>query len=284
MLREKQALPQNLSTDDYLLVLIGILSDINILLCAVGPFASMYRSVLRGAESSRSTSQGLPAGSINRSLLETYNPHVPFTADYEYRRTKSQLAQSLVTWESSFRSRQDGIRSDIAEDNSTSTVWPLFYFCSLLIESGPTIFLLPSLAGYGAEANKMGFSKQHSGPQMGQLSMNFGTTSFEAALKILECVQASKNDEPIDTTMSNTDGDLQQPCRPIWYPLALFYGALLVWGRMLEDQRAIQHTQTASGILLTSRGFLRMFQAELKELKDHKHCAELMAHTIGKLL
>lgn len=283
MATHQQNLPSNLSTDEYILILVSILADINTLSSSIGPLTSECFSIRdharklvdqkfenRSPDRLESSSNLSTATGMNTEFPERdFNPYVPFTADHEYRRVMKSLQRSLDIWESSFRART--IVPDTQSILTDRTIWPLWHFSKLLVEAGPSLYVIPSLVGYSK--NEHGMLPVSFEPRMiepHRLGIRFNESTVQSAVEILEAVEADrKSQKPQQIRLC-----------PIWYPFALFYGALVVWSRMREDEKAQNHPKR---LFLASTKLLQTFQTHLEDHKSTWACAERMASVVESL-
>lgn len=140
---------------------------------------------------------------LGQGHLETspiYNPYPVFSPPSEYRRVSEQLSGALDRWKERFG-------SVVGRDELT-----LYYFCRLYL-SCPHLSLLPKLAGYSPAIQTAGVQKE---------------------LNPLE--KTSISDESVQfawAVLDHADGrsDADQVLCPIWFPLSVFFAALVVWAR-----------------------------------------------------
>ena len=85
---------------------------------------------------------------------------------------------------------------------------------------------------------------------------------------------------PVTILGLSTAADQPRHCHPLWHPVAVFYSALVIWGRVREDEARSR----SSHILLPLRRLLYSFQSELESLKEDWRCAGQMAEVIAKLI
>ena len=281
---EKRGLPATLSTDEYTLVLVSILSDINALSFSVGPLTSVCRSIREEAtrmcdrrgdnlpiDAPSSASDFLPQSCADL-LRSDSNPHIPFTADHEYSRIRKGLGEALEVWMASFQHRRPS--AETGTNISEVTVLPLFHFCRLLLEVGPAFYILPALAGYVSEEYDMPTSSILRPCEPHKIGIRYSDEAIRIAMEILESMEAAHR------AQSSPVADQPRHCHPMWYPLAIFYGALVVWGRVWEDEAR----NRSSHILLSSRRLMQMFHTELESSKRDWSCASQMAAVIANLI
>ena len=156
---------------------------------------------------------------------------------------------------------------------SASTILPLLHFSRLLLEVGPVFCVVPSLAGYVSEEHETLPSSIPRPCTPHSIDIRFSEDAVQIAMEILEAVEAD------NTSRASPGRSEQRRLCPMWYPLAIFYAALVVWGRMREDEAKNRLSHT----LLPSRRVLRMFQAELEQFKDGWGCASKMAIVLNTL-
>ena len=281
LILDKCALPKTLSTDEYFLILTSILSDINTLSSSVGPLTGVCRSI--NEEATRMCDRGrpnlyhddqsrVPNHSPHDSVRIASNPYVPFTADHEFNRLRRSLARALEIWMTSFRHRGSIIeeKTDIYE----ATILPLFHFCRLLLEIGPAYHVVPALAGYVSGVYNMPLTSIPLPCEPHKIGVQFSDEAIRIALDILECIEASRR--PANAPSANG----RRRCHPLWYPLAVFYGALVVWGRVREDEAS----NRSSHILVSLRRMLHAFHSELEKLREDWGCASQMTEVVANLI
>ena len=280
---DQSALPSDLRAEEHLLVLNSLLADTHTLLCSLGQFtrtASVVRENIMTLRRRDQEATWLPQLSTsamlyqsdNRILNPYRNPYVPFTADYEFSRTRSGIAKALILWQSSFQS-QNGARDNGALSFEHSII-PLLHFTRLLLVVGPAVYELSSLSGYPPEEDERTSNAERLAPH--KVGIHIDDEAVETAADILESVNYERN----LSRPTPTDGVVQYQICPMWYPLPLFYGALVVWARYEEEKAK----NAPNHVLLPSRRLLQMFHTALASLKEHWGCAHQMAGVISELI
>lgn len=197
------------------------------------------------------------------------NPHIPFTADHEYRRTHKSLKRALDIWETSFRARHSfaGTGANVPE----FTILPMLYLARLLLEVGPAFHIVPSLAGYVSAMHEPLPASLPRPCHPHDIGIHFTDDAVKISSQILEIIESSHN-----------SGSFLHSKRfgPMWYPLCLFFGALVIWGRLQEDE-AKGHTNQS---VFSLRRILQGFHAQLEKLKDDWDCANRMSEVVENLL
>lgn len=163
------------------------------------------------------------------------------------------------------------------------TLLPLLHFARLLLDAGPTLPVVPALVGYVSAEYEPWANTLPRPCEPHKIGITFSDSALQIAAKILDSIEADPNTRPLrgDAT---TDSATRRGCRPMWYPITLFYGALVVWSRMREDGARQWPQPRSSHILLSPRRLLQGFQSELEGLNDDWSCARKMALVIGNLL
>ena len=288
LMLEGRTLPPNLSLEDYLLVLLVLLTTINILQCSLGPLTTAAISVRQQSIIvSGPTPSVLPNPLDQRTTplspeTTQSNPHVPFTTDREYNNLRARLSDSLVTWQKSFATRDprplDTVQDPLSE---TCSMMTLLYLARILLDGGPAMYVVPSLAGYTAEPYETLPSSVPRPCSPHKIGISFSDEAVQAAVKILESVEEAQNGSSVADDAATQDAAV---C-PMWYPLALFYGALVVWGRLEEDE---EHAKIARKIssnrpLIATRRTLRGFYTALRAIEHDWDCASHMATVVKSL-
>lgn len=290
---EGRNLPRDLSAEDHLLVLLVLLSTVNTLQCSLGPLTSSAlsfrqrasrlsrQSVLQSSFGERTTTPTRGSlHTIRHSEIISFNPHTPFTTDRDYRHMRVLLSQSLTTWQKSFEScdirQPDPANANLPETHSLMT---LLYLARLLLDGGSAMYMLPSLAGYTTEPYEtlpLSFSRPCAPHKIG---IRLDDEVVQSAIGILDSVEAGQRTMNIAEVAAGQSAAVS----PMWYPLALFYGALVVWGKVEEDQ--MEGVRSSSGRpFLVSRRILHAFHQELKTIEQDWECAGQMAEIVNALI
>ena len=286
---DRKALPNELSAEDHLLVVISLLADTNALLCSLGQLIRTSFEVRSRASilyhDDRTSTSPLPSLSATPGSHQGVhsppefqsNPHVPLTADNEFHRLRSALSQALDLWQSSFQSSASAKES--TQHKSESSIIVLSHFAKLLLAVGPTIYELSALSRYlNQETEIVGCrSSQPIEPHM--TGIRVGDKAVQIAADLLDAVDYERS-LPGSTTFADDGTTEQPPICPMWYPLALFYGALVVWARHEEDKAR----RTANHILLPSKRLLQMFRTTLVTLQGDWRCATEMSRVVELLI
>jgi hypothetical protein len=282
LMLHNQRLPPGLTADGYLLVLLEVLSTINALFFSIGPLTSGCWKIRphasetgndRNGASSPSSTENVPGPSGVMPTITKSNPYVPLTADREFNRLGSKLSRSLDTWQLSFEA--SGLSQEATVQAERGAMLPLLYFSKLLLEAGPCIFVLPSLAGYDSPTHislPVGVSFPCPPHKIGIL---ISELAIEHAVGILETVESQR----IASSRSKAFSDKQRRISPMWYPFALFYGALVVWVQteMHASRKYSQHT------LHSFRRLSQSFYEELKMIEADWDCVRQMSEVVKKL-
>ncbi|OAL27573.1 hypothetical protein AYO22_03477 [Fonsecaea multimorphosa] len=289
LVQSRHDLPPGLSLGDLLLVLVSILSDINTLLCSLGPLTTPFRKVRDRLESLGDerqrhhliTDASFPSPSHSPSestaLRLDYNPYVPCTIDSEYDRLRRGLRRALDTLESSLRSRPADFDGDT--NVSSSTCLTLLHLSRLFLEAGPVIHIVPSLAGYES-MHHQAIPPHIPRPCLPHMAgIHFDDHILKVAIEILDSTDAENKAQQSQHGQSTQGTHAEKFC-PMWSPLALFYGALAVWARLSDEAR----TESAHAVTIPLRKLLHMFHTELDNLKNDWDCARKMADVVGTLL
>ncbi|KEF60625.1 uncharacterized protein A1O9_02186 [Exophiala aquamarina CBS 119918] len=320
---DHKPLPVALSSDGYLLLLIALLSDIVSASHGFGsltvhpslshqqtcPDQQSFPTRPPGADEPLFWSDEPTGGSRNpreslrqESLNSAYcNPLLPFSATQEYFRIKKNLEKALDAWSVSVGLSGGG---DVADKPTVvdSTIIPILHFCRMLLEAGPSIYLLPAVVGYtpigvSSDSQDPGASFQRNlrSLDVQRAGFSFNNAVLSSAWQILESIEADHHHTGVDSGQSTSvggsggvDGGFDPMSRsdsssitPIWYPLIVFYAALVVWARLLEDS-----SRKSSGgdvIFIARKKVLGTFQIELEQMKPTWGCTERMVAIIKSL-
>lgn len=272
-------LPSGLSSDDYLLLLVALLSDIISLVHSVGPLlepeASPRDQALPGRTQHASANHGI---SNDHDRHPPYsNPLLPFCATSEFKLMRRRFRRGLKVWCASvglFEDRKPAV---------DSTVIPLMYFCHMMLECGPEVGVLPALAGYKPESHQPSNAQpdgQASRTSI-EVTLHFSDAALSDAWQVLETIEAQDHygDDPSRGT-GIAPAPSRPPITPIWYPLVVFYAALVVWARMKEDR---ENKRGTGGVLLARKKLLGTFQTELEQMKPRWGCTKRMIDCIKAL-
>lgn len=274
---EQCLLLSELTINEYLLVLFAILSRINSLFCTLGILTTSYLSIQEKMESLSGHQPHTPR--TTNCSDEEYSKFVPFTPDHEYRRMHTQLQRALEGWQTSFTAQQSRFSGHDHVRPPQQSIWVLYDFARLLLEAGPTVYLVPSLAGYTPEDfSRVPLSiKRPCEPHT--TGIRFNESALLVAMKVLEGVELGS------TTRSQASPDQEEShCTPLWYPLALFYSALVAWCHVCEDAATEQSLSRSPHTLMTPRRLLQMLFLELSKLQQDWSCARSMAAVVAQLL
>lgn len=277
------ALPANLSTDEFLLVLCNVISDTNTLFRTVGPLTSDCSGVRRrmdnlcgtGSADATATPSAQPSW-MTDDLKRAFSPQIPFTADYEFDRIRTKLIASLKVWEVSFKSRNKDIsgKATLVE----STIWPLYHFARLLLSAGPVLYVLPSLAGYVPREYDDLTASLPRPCEPHATGISFTDATVQIAMEVLESVEAAVS------LRSSAEEQPHHQCRPIWSPIVLFYGALAIWARMTDTTAAQDRSSRSGNAPFVFRKILQMYHSELSKTGEDWSCAASMAAIVGTLI
>lgn len=281
LILEERPLPPTLSADDHLLILLVLLSSVNTFLRALGPFTSgalfvrqeagtlSQQMALQQSISSKPTRSHSTMASKTSYAATPANPYVPFTTDRDYSRLSHQLLKAMTMWEKSFQ-LGDRLQAEISHSEAQS-MRCLLHLSRLLLACGPAVYVVPSLAGYTAEPYEAlpPLVPRPCAPR--QIGIHFGDEAFQKAIEILEVCGSTETG-----SLGSANIGVPHMVSPIWYPLALFYGALVVWAKM-EDEADQGLSRSA---LLSSRRILHDFYQALKSIETDWECAGRMAEII----
>ncbi|KAK5045146.1 hypothetical protein LTR84_009479 [Exophiala bonariae] len=288
LMLEGRILPPKLSDEDYLLILLVLLSTINTLQCSLGPLTSAassirLRSTRISGQDQHELHDALGQGMTTQAPNATPpNPHVPFTTDRDYNDLKVRLSNSLTMWQTSFAARATqtlGTAKDAPPQ--TYSMMALLHLARILLEGGPAMYVVPSLAGYTAEPYETLPASVLRPCSPHKIGIFFSDDAVQSAVKILEAVEDAQN------TLSEADSASKPGVTvcPMWYPLALFYGALVLWGRLEEEGLATATTRRSSNRpLFSSRRILQGFHTALKAIEQDWDCARHMAAIVKSLI
>ncbi|KAK5026257.1 hypothetical protein LTS07_007782 [Exophiala sideris] len=255
------SLPPGLSFDDHLLILFDQLSTINTLLCSLGPLTSSASSIRQ------------MAASRTAKVAEVSKPSTSAPSNRDYNNIRNKLVQALCIWEDSFRAsgqcNQTGTQTDF------HAIFTLLYFAKLLLEAGPGIYIIPSLAGYVSEPLE---SLPPTVPRPyapHAIGFRISDKVVQYAVGILESAERRQS-------LLTTSGGISRSAElaPVWYPIALLYGALAIWSRREYDREGGPH----SNILIPADRLLQSFHVALKMVESTWDCAGHMASIIEQLM
>ena len=278
-----QQLPADLTTNDYLLILFDLLSTINTLLSSLGPLTLACWAISVDLDTTHNGARSAPRSSSAdnnsypsrvTSTISTHNPYLPLTADREFTRLSRKLGRSLDIWQSSFEA--SACSQAATDEHASEIMLPLLHFSKLLLEGGPCVYALPLLAGYESQPHAslpLGVSCPYPPHKMGITFSNF---AMEHAMQILESIESQKRSSGTSKSHSSN----QRRFSPMWYPFALFYGALIVWAQLEMDSSSRQSHLT----LLPSKRLLQGFYEELKMAQEDWDCARRMSEVVKKLM
>lgn len=283
LILEGRSLPSDLTVHDYLLILFDTVSTISTLLSSLGPLTLSSRKVRRKVSEmcnqEPTRTESLPTANTvtlpaSESAIDTINPYVPLTADREFKQMSDSLSQALNIWESSFDSSD--ISRDVVEEDERRTLLPLLHFAKLLLAAGPCIHTLPPLVGYTSEPH-LSLPSRISRPCAPHVvGIHFDEQAIHLSAEILEAVESQRSTSESARSSSNE----QRTLSPMWYPLALFYGALVIWARTEFDAQR-SHPKHA---LLSPRRLLQNFYTELKIVGEDWECARQMSDMVAQLI
>lgn len=287
-------LPPDLSIEDYLLILLVLLSAINTLQFSLGPLTSVSISVrgkaisfCRQTPAHNSLDQRpttLAAQSLTTTQSATTSPYIPFTTDRDYNHLRNRLIESLLVWQKSFAARGMQV-PDTAKVPllKTESVMTLLHLARLLLDGGPALYVVPSLAGYTAEPYEALAPSVPRPCSPHKIGILFSDEAVQIAIKVLESV------EDAQSTLSTHDNSAGQTTvlSPMWFPFALFYGALVLWGRLEEEEQtlaAAKKRKSSNRPFLASRRILQGFYNALKAIEQDWDCAIRMAEIVRTLI
>lgn len=145
------------------------------------------------------------------------------------------------------------------------------------------MYVVPSLAGYTVEPYEALAPSVPRPCSPHKIGILFSDEAVQTAIKLLESV------EDAQSTLGTRDGTAEQNTlvSPMWFPFALFYGALVLWGRLEEEEQmlAAAKTRRSSNLpLLASRRILQGFYAALKAIEQDWDCVIRMAEVVKTLI
>ena len=277
------SLLSGLTANEYLLVLFDILSTINTLACSLGPLTAavwMTRQKISKLYNQEATTTGSELTGDTNPLsasdpaINIFNPYVPLTADREFKLLSDNLGQALITWESSFKA-SDPLQNAAAQ-GERGALLPLLHFARLLLAAGPCIYTLPSLVAYTSEPRLSLPPKLPRPCAPHTIGIHFDDHAIRHSIEILEAVEAHRN----ASDDSKRPSEAQHRLSPMWYPLALFYGALVIWAKMEVDAER-SHSKHS---LLSPRRLLQNFCTELKIVGEDWECSKQMSEVVARLI
>lgn len=254
------SLPTDLSNNDLLLLLLGIVSDVLALQHMLGPtfscpsnhpglchLASMdVEPEDIGSSMLHDETPGLSDGfeSFMGHARETYdpasqytNPFLPFTALEEYRRMSRILMVGLGRWRHMFLLNET---SPQREEKADYSVMALFHLGRLLLSAGPDLLAFSAAVGYGDE----GISDADVPPKP-----HISKAVLKISWAILEAIEAQHR-------ASQTTG-----LTPLWNPIAAFYAALVAWASIDGKENWMDRVE-----LSQTRRMFRLLRLELEDM------------------
>ncbi|KAK6384527.1 hypothetical protein LTS17_002090 [Exophiala oligosperma] len=264
LLTGKGSTPASLSPDDHVFLLFALLAEI----------VSLQHSLTALVRPDMSANHIPPSiGSVPRSSAdaEYYNPLLPHSASAEYIRCKQRLSRALSRWLSlSSVLPEHGAR--VAEIDRPVT--PVYHFCCMTLEADSKMWLLPALVGYEPFTNDDFPSRLKDDPSSrpALVDLHFSDAASSSAWKILDQIG-------FDVQTVTTVGDMELSVSPVWSAIILFYAALVVWARMIEDQ----NHPTKGGVQLSRKKIMGTFMAELEKIRPRWGCIPKMVATLKNL-
>ncbi|KAJ9603450.1 hypothetical protein H2200_012228 [Cladophialophora chaetospira] len=270
LILEGRSLPSDIRADEHLLVLFVILSTINTLFSSLGPLTSASWTTRQKLSSRTDIITQLDLGPSVISI----NPFVPLSVDREFKQLSNNLDQALDSCKVALEGGGPGHRT--ATQTAYGTLLPLLNFSKLLLAAGPCVFTLPSLSGYTSEPHEFPTATGPRPLAPHVVGIHFDESTVRHAIKILEAV------ETLQDTSSGLSAASKKLHRlsPMWYPFALFYGALVMWAQMEVDAKQ-NHSQR---LLLSPRRLLQNFHTELTRVGEDWECARNMSEVVARLL
>ena len=267
LLIDTRPLQGDFDSDDSVLLLLSILSEICILHHTLGPLAQPPTNLALFEDSSNGTSH---PGNRHRfaeddtESSQTYhNPYLSTSAISEFGRVSEHLKIALLHWEQKFSTRTtDGLVHQTCEAPVHGLV-ALYYFAHLLLSAGPGLLPLPMAAGYSPST---GFSSQ-SGLTVAQ-ELQISPETLDIAWKILEILERDERESSIVSG--------RPKLTPLWYPIVTFYAGLSVWASCQSQGTTSMGSEQAK-----KRRMIRLFENELRHM--HWGSAGVMANILRDL-
>lgn len=267
-------LPTTMSSDDHLLILVAILSDIHSLLLSLGP---LIMPDLQDCQAQCGDARGDDAF-ISPELLalpkqvfssQDCNPFLPFTARSQYDHMKKVLYRAIEAWRASIRAQNSEVDDGVSDNNQM--LLPLMHFCHLLLEAGPGIYVTSELAQYpsGAPINAGNDSPS-------KLGVRFSDATMNAAMEILEVIGRTSLQMEL-----NVNGTARRTA-PISYPLVTYFAGLVVRARVLEGEEGTNLPKGAFKNISAPRKLLDIFRVELRKMESTWACASHMSKAVGQ--
>ncbi|KAJ9626692.1 hypothetical protein H2204_009962 [Knufia peltigerae] len=213
------------------------------------------------------TSEGMLTSGLSADGF--VNPYLPMSAGAEYSRIKRHFNKALDTWNHLFQTSNNPPRSC-----NTRTIIPLIHFCHMVLEAGDAIWLLPALAGYVPVPDTSPDSHAYVAPVTISKDAipSFGNAAVAAAWQILESIDSADSYPATENSESTIT--------PVWYPLILFYAALVVWSRYIHDS----YTNNTWSTKPARKWLLGAFQLELEHVQPQWESTRRMIQTIKGLI
>ncbi|KAJ5738503.1 hypothetical protein N7493_001658 [Penicillium malachiteum] len=269
-------LPSPTTTDDHLLILIGILSDIHFLLFFLGPLATRDPSSLLAWPKNGSSDESNPS-LTSKNSLDDFNPFLPFTAKSQYESLRQALLAALNSWKILVFEEETEAEIDEQYPIKAQALKPLLHFCYLLLYAGPAVYVIMSLSLYPLNDAKYVTANYPGAGKFPAAELCVNDDSIKAALDLLEVLRSHEHHSQQSHDGSPSGRSL------IWDPLLLFIAGLVFQSGVIKEQGSSRDQEKPSSSLLGSRTLLGMFVTELKKLQQTWDWAKDMGDIISKV-
>ena len=255
-------LPDDLSPDDYLFLLLALLSDIVTLNRIVPSLGLQTLDILEARTLGDAQFSSQMAGVVG-------DPLAPLSAKSEYFRMRQSLREALSRWGTWARvSSQEKTKPCRVAKSSVV----LLHFCEMMLEAGPMVDAILTKVGYIISISELRDAPKAVSTETG--GFKFSTRSISSAWQAMEAVDCGE-----DTT-GVADPTPRQTMTPVWFPLVVFYSAIVVWSGMLDNQNT---ARAGAGINMAKGKVLGVFQNEFRQMKPSWGCLDKMRATLDNL-
>lgn len=296
LLSDSQLSNFDLFSGEFMLLLLALLSEIISFQYAFTPLLESSDSQqTKSGVRNRTSTRGNAGVNVPMSLYEDnrrhitaqntleptefasgyVNPFLPFSAEVECKRIKHQFNKALDKLRATAR---DTSNSDPQPDGEhrggfNKTHLPLLHFCRMVLEAGSDLWLLAALSGYvplPKDSSEENITVAPITANSNTVPL-FDSATVSAAWQVLEAIKAN------DTY---TGSDAVGSITPVWYPLIVFYAALVVWSAIIHDSS----TSDPSFIAPARKRLLGTFCQDLESMKPQWGCTKRMTKVIKGLM
>ncbi|KAI0131928.1 hypothetical protein BJ170DRAFT_224462 [Xylariales sp. AK1849] len=260
---DSEPLTQDLSPDDYLLILLMIIAETLQLQRRLGPLID-WDSICHAEKAPTDLGRKGEEYDTTGSTFVYSNPYVPNSASGEYLRISHLLSAALTLWTSACMEMVSGKLSPRkGESRAAPRVDPstllLVYFCRLLLAGGSHILSLIPMVGFCARGNFK--VPQHLDPADIPV---INDDALRLAWLILDNIEPKLPDD-------------SPKWYALWCPIVCFTAALTVWAS-LQTKWSAKGTDHMG---LAGSKTLRLFEFELRDMPWP--CSAVMADILAEL-